>query len=83
MIVAIYARVSTADQEADNQICRLSELAYARGYTRMNCSDCRHYLDDEDDVPGSFYCTWHNDWIPKKWINGNEGCPGHFTKVEE
>lgn len=33
MIVAIYARVSTADQEADNQICRLSELAYARGYT--------------------------------------------------
>lgn len=47
-----------------------------------NCKDCLHYLDD-GEVSGHFYCKWYNDWIPKKWINRNEGCPGHFTKVEE
>lgn len=49
----------------------------------MNCDNCQHYLDDEEEVPGHFYCTWQHDWIPKEWNNGYEGCPGHFTKVEE
>ena len=48
----------------------------------MNCLNCQHYRDAEDDVPGIFYCTWEHDWLPKKWIDGSDGCPGHFTKVE-
>ena len=33
MIVALYARVSTENQDPDNQIIRLREVAEARGYT--------------------------------------------------
>ena len=32
MIVALYARVSTEEQNPDNQIIRLREAAEARGY---------------------------------------------------
>lgn len=33
MIVALYARVSTIDQDADNQLLRMREVARSRGYT--------------------------------------------------
>lgn len=36
MIVAIYARVSTDDQETDNQVHRLQEVAMARGYVTFS-----------------------------------------------
>ena len=52
------------------------------GGRSMNCLDCQHYQDDEEEVRGYFYCTWQRDWIPKKWINGCGGCPGHLGKVE-
>lgn len=33
MIVALYARVSTIDQDAENQLLRMREVARSRGYT--------------------------------------------------
>ena len=46
MIVALYARVSTGEQNPDNQIIRLREAAEARGYLVY-----AEYIDVDEKAP--------------------------------
>ena len=45
----------------------------------MNCNQCRFKEpEEESDVCQHFYCHWHHDWIPNRFNNGHEDCPGFY-----